>query len=650
MVFVIFVGFVSERQSWRLSGQRPQPAQQPATQAQQRPVFRGGTHFVRVDAYPRENGHVVEGLTPGDFEILEDGKPQAIDSFDFIKFDAVTPPATRSEPQSQREGFDMAADPRVRVFVIFVDMVAAGKTDVPNIQRPLVNFIDRIVGPNDLFGLLTSRNSAKDLVLGRRTTVVESQVMDLFRSMNVDRDEADELFLGCMFPDPTIERLKALKRVDASYEALESTVAQLGAIRQERKSIVLVTNAISRARPATSLLEQTASRMPKAGITQGRVGIGTPADAIGGTNDIACTSEAQHLANIDFDQRYRDLMDKARRENVAFYPITPAGLQVGISRANDDLKSLADETDGVAIVDTNDLNAGLKRIADDMAAYYVLGYYTTNTRWDGAIRKITVKAKGKTIRARREYRAPTEAEIAALSAPPAPPAATPASSVSPRDAALMVLERASRPFVPYAAVAGTTLTVVTELSAASIQAGRWKEGADVAVTATGANGEPLATGRGRIDAGSYSVLVPLTLTSAWPARITITLSGSGERPVNDWIKMDPPSGTLVGQAVAWRSGPRAAPRPAAAFEFARNERIRAEWPVLAPLDRREVRLLDRNGKPLPVDLPLSEDPAKNALVVDMSLSGLPRGDYLIELTAGSGATIERRFLAIRIKP
>jgi len=72
--------------------------------------------------------------------------------------------------------------------------------------------------------------------------------------------------------------------------------------------------------------------------------------------------------------------------------------------------------------------------------------------------------------------------------------------------------------------------------------------------------------------------------------------------------------------------------------------------VLAPLDRREARLLDRNGKPLPVELPLAEGAGGKALVLEMSLSGLPRGDYLIELTAGSGGTIERRLLAIRIKP
>ena len=102
--------------------------------------------------------------------------------------------------------------------------------------------------------------------------------------------------------------------------------------------------------------------------------------------------------------------------------------------------------------------------------------------------------------------------------------------------------------------------------------------------------------------------------------------------------------------MAYRSASRVAPRPIAAFEFARNERIRIEWPVLAAsLDRREVRLLDHGGKPLPVEIPLSEDSARRLLTVDVSLSGLPRGDYLFDLTVGSGGTTEEHLLAIRMK-
>ena len=86
------------------------------------------------------------------------------------------------------------------------------------------------------------------------------------------------------------------------------------------------------------------------------------------------------------------------------------------------------------------------------------------------------------------------------------------------------------------------------------------------------------------------------------------------------------------------------------FDFARNERLRVEWPLLATLDRREVRLLTKAGRPLPVDLPLAEDTgARNVIVVEMSLSAFSPGEYQIELTVGSGAVKETRVLAIRVK-
>lgn len=397
--------------------------------------------------------------------------------------------------------------------------------------------------------------------------------------------------------------------------------------------------------------------MPAVGITGGRVGVG---DQQAASNDGFCSSEFQRLANTDFDDRYRQLLVDARQQNVTFDVITPAGLQapVGLAatraaqRATEDLQSLASETDGIAVVNSNDLSGGMKKIADDLAAYYILGYYTTNTNFDGGVRTIKVRYKtnGKAIRARRQYRAPTQAEIAALAAAPPPSAAGSAGAAgpSPRESALIVLDRASRPFAGYVAAAGKKLTVVAELSAASIQSGRWKDGADVEVASVNAAGDIVASARGRIEPGAFSTAIPLAVQGEWPARVTIRLKG-GEAAIDDWVKLTAPSTTLVGEPIAYRSASRAATRAVAGFEFARNERIRVEWPVLAPIDRREVRLLDRTGKPLPVELPLSEDPAHNSVVVDMSLSGLPRGDYLIELTAGRGGATEKSLLAVRIK-
>jgi hypothetical protein len=89
-----------------------------------------------------------------------------------------------------------------------------------------------------------------------------------------------------------------------------------------------------------------------------------------------------------------------------------------INHRNDSLLTLADNTDGIAIVNTNDFSAGVRRIANDVQAYYILGYYPANSQLDGAVRtiKVRLKSTGKTVRARHQYRAPTLAEV---SPPPA---------------------------------------------------------------------------------------------------------------------------------------------------------------------------------------------------------------------------------------
>src|SRR6185503_12765742 len=53
--------------------------------------------------------------------------------------------------------------------------------------------------------------------------------------------------------------------------------------------------------------------------------------------------------------------------------------------------SLADQTGGFLIHDTNDLVAGLRRIDDDMNGYYFLTYVPQNKDYDGRFRRISVK-------------------------------------------------------------------------------------------------------------------------------------------------------------------------------------------------------------------------------------------------------------------
>jgi hypothetical protein len=90
--------------------------------------------------------------------------------------------------------------------------------------------------------------------------------------------------------------------------------------------------------------------------------------------------------------------------------------------------------------------------------------------------------------------------------------------------------------------------------------------------------------------------------------------------------------------------------PVAGFDFRRTERLHIEWPITGPLDRREARLLGRNGQPLVVNITMTdrEVEGRQMLAVDALLAPLAPGDYVIEVTGTVGAATEIRLLGVRI--
>src|SRR5512134_3103459 len=63
----------------RGDAQEPQP---PPNQGQ--PTFRVEANFVRVDVYPTVDGQPVQDLTAADFEVVEDGAAQKIETFEHV--------------------------------------------------------------------------------------------------------------------------------------------------------------------------------------------------------------------------------------------------------------------------------------------------------------------------------------------------------------------------------------------------------------------------------------------------------------------------------------------------------------------------------------------------------------------------------------
>src|SRR5678815_2616462 len=101
-----------------LSGVIASSAQQTPPQQQRPPVFRGESVLVTVDVYPQREGKIVEGLKAEDFQILEDGKPQAVENVEFVRVEPSLSESERRDPNSVTEMLRQASDPHNRVFVV----------------------------------------------------------------------------------------------------------------------------------------------------------------------------------------------------------------------------------------------------------------------------------------------------------------------------------------------------------------------------------------------------------------------------------------------------------------------------------------------------------------------------------------------------
>ena len=122
----------------RRAQQQPQP-QQPTASRPQPAVFRAGINFVRVDVIVSDkNGANVADLKQTDFEVIEDGKPQTVETFKFIKLDGGTMPAptarrARSAPTKTKKR--EAARDDVRLFAIFLDDYHVRKENSMRVAR-----------------------------------------------------------------------------------------------------------------------------------------------------------------------------------------------------------------------------------------------------------------------------------------------------------------------------------------------------------------------------------------------------------------------------------------------------------------------------------------------------------------------------------
>jgi hypothetical protein len=384
-----------------------------------------------------------------------------------------------------------------------------------------------------------------------------------------------------------------------------------------------------------------------------------------------CDGDRLLLATADHWRYFRDIIEEANHANASFYPIDPRGLaatdnpiygdvppamdQAMLKLRLDRMRILASNTDGLAILDNNDLDKGLRRISDDLSSYYLLGYYSTDQKRDGRYHtlKVRVKRSGVDVRARPGYRAPTDAEVAA--ARKAADAPVPDATRAVQRALDQLGRIRSGAALSTVAVNGSNgrLWVAGALKSVTERPADVATGATATIDVTTASG--VASTRSVLRPGDRTFLTSVALPANTTGTVSVRTrlaSDESSAPLSETIQIE--IGPALLQPLLFRRGPTTGNRllPAADYTFSRTERLHLEIPVGPEMKVEGSRLLDRNAQPLQVPLTVAErtDDASGQrwLTGDLILSPLADGDYVVEMTVSGGAATQKVLTAIRI--
>ena len=658
------------------------------------PTFRTNVNYVRVDVFVTRDGEPVTDLRPDEFQILDEGVRQEITQFEYISIRGNVPQAARTEPSTVAESREMLQDPRARVFVLFLDRRHVDAAASRTISQPLVEMLEELVGVDDLIGVMTPDMSATDVTFGRKTVALRRLLAQEWwgeRNRLVTTDPAEEQYRVCYPPPPGSGRMESRlaselierRREKMTLDALGDLVRYLHGAREGRKAVLAITEGWRLFGPTMDLLRQDRPDAPQADpgtLVLPPVGFDPVAGTLGTRpHDAfrsACERDRQMLARTDNDARFRRMLDEANRANVSFYPVDPRGLtpydapigpgrapslEVDRARLRDrllSLRTLADLTDGLAVVNTNNINEGLERVVEHLSSYYLLGYYASGVETDGTFHDVSVRVSrpGVAVRARRGYLAASREEMLA-----AVPAIDPGSGPSPTAVArARALERAlgslaglSREMplrlqvaAGWATVGAATFHVVGEFG----QDDEWAAGAQVDVILSTPNDETLSTGRASVEAGTRRFEIALRAADPvtpgnYAVRVRARGRAAGSLPASDVVTVSLPAAPDGTGARFFRRGPATGKREVATADlrFRRREHVRIDVPGQEG-SVPSATLLDRTGATLGVPVETAVRDAGDGtwwVTAEVVLAPLAPGDYVIEIS-GVGPSHEPR--------
>jgi VWFA-related protein len=679
-----------------------QPQNGPAT-----PRFRTDVNYVRLDVYASTKGAPVLDLTRDEFEVREEGVPQAIDAFERIDIAANGQSPRAREPNTLVESRDLLQGSRARVFVIFLDVPHVTEDVARSMGPRLAKGMDGLVGPDDLVGLMTPDMKATDVTFGRgRDTVASILARGQWgeRGGAVHVTPQDQLYQSCypgLGPTPACadddrgvaDEMIARRQERDTLAALDDLVSYLRTARDERKAVLVVSDGWRLYR-ANNRLERSLncqSPLPQIGVDPrtGRVttqaGVGTR-----NVNLTRCEIDRMALANLDNNRTFRSMLNRANRANVSFYALDPRGVvvfdtpidQVRTGRAvpgdptipsvitdaarlsgrQGALRDLAAATDGLAILNSNDVESGFRRIAADLSSYYLLGYYSTGTL-DGRFHQISVRVKrpGVDVRARPGYEAARANDVTAAAAAIVTKPDVLGGQIANAMADLAVLARGNPVAVSVSSGWVAPATAQWWISGELATTEMWRAGAEVTAMLSSASGDAVATGRTSLAAGirSFRLAIQSGAVKAGDYRVTLRVQPKEPGTRSELAEASAPllETPRAHGAVISRRGATSGriEIPAVAGRFRRADTIRVDV-LEVESSEPSARILDRTGRPLSIPLNVEhvqDNEGVRWASVQLALAPLAPGDYLVELTQPSRAVaspMPPALVAFRVVP
>lgn len=405
----------------------------PAARSQEPPpTFPAQVEQVTVDVVVADKeGHPITGLTKDDLQVYENGVLQTIVSFSAVDIAAAPEEAEVRSREKVSTNVGHARRHAGRTFVILFDDVHLSLFTAQRAKAAVADFLRTETREGDQVTLVASAGGARS---SARMTAGRDEIIGLVKRLE-----------GRWIPDHSRDRM-------TDYEAMEIYVNRnemvMNRVQRRWEAAGLMTGT-SQSQHVTGpravvdpLVEARATEVYYSAAGRNRMTLGTmersllALERVEGRKSLILVSDG-FIYDPQMDL-FKRLINASRRANVAIYFVNSRGLEAlpeGLTaefsapipqedigsafaeslEATEGSESVAADSGGFTVRNTNDLGSGFKRIAEETRAYYLVGYSPTNAARDGTFRKIQVKVpgrKGIQVRARRGYWAPSGPQTA----------------------------------------------------------------------------------------------------------------------------------------------------------------------------------------------------------------------------------------------